>query len=148
MLPELTIRNFTRCILMLQFYMLQHIPPLLWLVRAIRTHELGRLATVQWLFLSVWFPIIHFINKDLGWISTHCVSDWQMWWPTHPANIHYMFGFLSLFTQPKTFICFISRGFINTQWLRSCKTSIIQSPLIMLHSSTEFYSLNGVYLQN
>jgi hypothetical protein len=151
---ELTIRNFTRCFLMPQFYMLQHIPPLLCLVRAIGTRILGCLATVQWRFPSVWFSTTCFMSKYVAQLSIYGVSDWRVWWPTHPVNIHCMLGFLGYFlerfiTQLKTFMRLISCCLINTPWHRSCKISMIQSQVILLQSFIEFCPLNNlVYLQN
>lgn len=151
-LSELTTINFTRCFLMPQFYMLQHIPPLFCLVWAIGTCEMGCLATVQWLFRSVQFFTTCFIDKYLAQMSTYGVSDWRVWWPIHPANIQGMFGFASYFlecfiTQLQTFTCSILCCLINTRWLHSCKISMIQSPVIMLQSFIEFCPLNRVYLK-
>lgn len=149
---ELTSRNCTRCFLMPQFYMLQHIPPLLCLVRAIGTCKLGCLATVQRLFPSVWFSTTCFMSNYMAHLSIYGVSDRRMWRPVLLVNIHYMLGvlFLECFSmQLKTVMCFNSCRLINTPWHRSCKISMIQSPVILLQSFIEFCPLNNiVYLQN
>jgi hypothetical protein len=99
MRSELTIRNFTRRFLMPLFYVLQHIPSLLCLVRAIGTCKLGRLATVQRLFPSMRFSAARFMSQYVVHLSIYGFSDCRVWWHIQRVNIHLMLGFLSFFLE-------------------------------------------------
>jgi hypothetical protein len=144
--------NFTRCFLMLLFYVLQHIPSLLCLVRAIGTCKLGRLATVQRLFPSIRFSATRFMSQYVVQLSIYGFSDCWVWWHIQRVNFHFMLGFFSFFleccsTQLRISVSLFSCRLINTPWHRSCKISMIQSPVIQLQSFIEFCPINNlVYL--